>query len=313
MFIRAAVLVGLCACLLGLLDYVVTPSYPVPARNGSAVLITGASTGIGLDAAGVLAEQGFRVYAGVRSEKAKEELKRRVPGAGAVVPVILDVTLEDTVVAVARFIQEEQLPLVGLVNCAGLSRRLPLELEPMEAVKELYEVNVFGVTRVVQYFLEMLRSSKGRIINIGSVAALLPHRGSSSYSGSKAALEMISDTLRLELAPWEISVSLIEPGYVKTPLAAKSMGDNAPWRQVDPVKRQLYEDWIYNLDGSRQQAHDLAPGPEVTSAAILDALTNPKPKTRYVVANVKHFPAWTLTTLAWLLPDRIKDMIVKRF
>ena len=59
----------------------VTPSYPVPARNGSAVLITGASTGIGLDAAGVLAEQGFRVYAGVRSEKAKEELKRRVPGA----------------------------------------------------------------------------------------------------------------------------------------------------------------------------------------------------------------------------------------
>lgn len=311
MFFRAAVLVGLCACLLGLLDYVVAPNYPVP-ESGGAVLITGASTGIGLHAASVLAENGFRVYAGVRSEKAKEEVKKMVPG-GAVVPVILDVTLEDTVVTAARFIQEEQRPLVGLVNCAGLSRRLPLELEPMEAVKELYEVNVFGVTRVVQHFLEMLRCSKGRIINIGSVAALLPHRGSSSYSGSKAALEMITDTLRLELAPWEISVSIVEPGYVKTPLAAKQMGDNAPWRQVDPVKRQWYQDWIDSADRSRQQAHDLAPGPEVTSAAILDALRNPKPKTRYVVANVKHFPAWTLTTLAWLLPDRIKDLIVKKF
>lgn len=65
--------------------------------------------------------------------------------AGAVVPVILDVTLEDTVVTAARFIQEEQRPLVGLVNCAGLSRRLPLELEPMEAVKELYEVTQLRV------------------------------------------------------------------------------------------------------------------------------------------------------------------------
>eukprot|EP00435_Cladocopium_sp_Y103_P005447 s632_g1.t2 len=279
MFFRAAVLVGLCACLLGLLDYVVTPSYPVP-ESGGAVLITGASTGIGLHAAGVLAENGFRVYAGVRSEKAKEEVKKMLPG-GAVVPVILDVTLEDTVAAAARFIQEQQQPLVGLVNCAGLSRRLPLELESLEAVKELYEVNVFGVTRV---------------------AALLPHRGSSSYSGSKAALEMMTDALRLELAPWKISVSIVEPGYVKTPLAAKQTGENAP----------MYQDWIDSSDLSRQQSQDMAPGPEVTSQAILDALRNPKPKTRYVVANVKHFPAWTLTFLAWLLPDRIKDLIVKK-
>eukprot|EP00434_Breviolum_minutum_P006516 symbB.v1.2.005751.t1/scaffold307.1/size232847/16 len=124
---------------------------------------------------------------------------------------------------------------------------------------------------------------------------------------------MITDTLRLELAPWEVSVSVIEPGYVQTPLAAKQLGDNSPWRQADPTKRRLYQDWIDKSDQSREEAHQKAPGPLVTSEAIADAMTNPKPKTRYVVANVKGTPAWMLAFLGWALPDRIKDVIVKKF
>eukprot|EP00438_Fugacium_kawagutii_P001383 Skav209301 [mRNA] locus=scaffold994:141061:144673:+ [translate_table: standard] len=284
MLLRAAGAVGISACLLGALDYAATslratatPSYPVPSSGG--VLITGASTGIGLHAARGLAQRGFRVYAGVRNAKAAEEIRSQGKPGGAgevVVPVILDVTVEQTVEeafqSITQDLEREKLPLVGLVNCAGISRRLPLELEPLDVVKDLYEallwngasftdmgaVNVFGVTRVVQRFLEPLRSAKGRIINVGSaarpIAALLPHKGSSSYSGSKAALEMITDTLRLELAPWEelrgnpwvISVSIIEPGYVQTPLAAKQLGDNAPWRQADAQKRR--RGWVRVAD-----------------------------------------------------------------
>ncbi|CAK9065407.1 unnamed protein product [Durusdinium trenchii] len=281
MVIRAACLVGAGAVLMGALDYWAAPTYPV--HQSGAVLITGASTGIGLHAAKGLAEMGYRVYAGVRSQADVEKIKRENP---SLEPVIIDVTIEETVTRTVQQIKEELkiqgLKFVGLVNCAGVSRRLPLELEDMDIVKQLYEVNVFGVTRVTQAFLELLRDSQGRIVNIGSVAALLPHKGSSTYSGSKAALEMITDSLRLELAPWKISVSVVQPGYVQTALAEKQTGDNAPWRK---------------------EAHDKAPGPEVTTDAIKHAMTSTKPKTRYVVANVKGTPAWVLAFLGWLGED----------
>lgn len=271
MVIRAACLVGAGAVLMGALDYWAAPTYPV--HQSGAVLITGASTGIGLHAAKGLAEMGYRVYAGVRSQADVEKIKRENP---SLEPVIIDVTIEETVTRTVQQIKEELkiqgLKFVGLVNCAGVSRRLPLELEDMDIVKQLYEVNVFGVTRVTQAFLELLRDSQGRIVNIGSVAALLPHKGSSTYSGSKAALEMITDSLRLELAPWKISVSVVQPGYVQTALAEKQTGDNAPWRKADPEKRTLYQAWIDKSDSSRQEAHDKAPGPEVTTDAIKHAM-----------------------------------------
>ena len=185
MVLRAACWVGAGAVLMGALDHWSCPSYPVHHSGG--VLITGASTGIGLHAAKSLAEMGFRVYAGVRSQKDAEKLKSSSPSLH---PVIIDVTIEETVTTTFQEIKKDLdtagMKFVGLVNCAGISRRLPLELEDMEVVKQLYEVNVFGVTRVTQAFLELLRESQGRIINIGSIAALLPHKGSSTYSGSKA-------------------------------------------------------------------------------------------------------------------------------
>ena len=77
--------------------------------------------------------------------------------------------------------------------------------------------------------------------------------------------------------------------------------------------RTLYQSWIDKSDRSRQEAHEKAPGPEVATDAIKHAMTNPKPKTRYVVANVKGTPAWVLAFLGWFLPDRVKDVIVQRF
>lgn len=82
-------------------------------------------------------------------------------------------------------LSKAKLPLIGLVNNAGVSHRLPLELDSLTRIQKLYDVNVFGVYRVTSAFLPLIREAKGRIVNVGSVAALLPHPGSSAYSGTK--------------------------------------------------------------------------------------------------------------------------------
>ncbi|CAJ1338718.1 unnamed protein product [Effrenium voratum] len=285
-------------------------------HSSGGILITGASSGIGLDATLALAELGFRVYAGVRSEQDAAKVR----GSGGSLgprPVFIDVTREDTVEQARLRIKEELdsegLEFVALVNCAGVTRRLPIELEEIEAVRQLYEVNVFGVLRVTQAFVDLLRQSEGRIVNIGSIAALLPHKGSSSYSGSKAALDSITDSLRMELSPWNISVSMIQPGYVRTPFAEKQLeATSEAWRRADPATRAKYQDTMSGWAAGRM-AHELADGPDLVTQAILDALMNPHPKTRYQVTNVQGYPTWVLALLGWFFPDRVKDSIVAGF
>lgn len=113
--------------------------------------------------------------------------------------------------AAVKTLSQSKLPLIALVNNAGISTRSPLEATPIDDVKKIYNTNVFGVHMVTQAFLPMLRASKGRIVNIGSVAGLVATAGSSVYSGSKFALEAITDALRRELSDHQISVSIVEP------------------------------------------------------------------------------------------------------
>ena len=145
------------------------------------------------------------------------------------------------------------------------------------------------------------------------MAALLAHKGSSVYSGTKAALEIMTDVMRLELMPWDVSVSIVEPAYVKTSIASKQIGANAAWRHADKAKLPLYQDWLDTQEAKRATSDRMAATTEVTNDAIVHALTAEYPKTRYVVANVKGIPAWILTRISWLLPDRIKDLAAVRF
>jgi NAD(P)-dependent dehydrogenase (short-subunit alcohol dehydrogenase family) len=184
-------------------------AYPV--HSSGAILVTGASSGIGRDAALALDALGFTVYAGVRRDADARSLTAE---RTSLRPILLDVAIEAQCTAAAEKIASELgegLQFVGLVNNAGVSRRLPLELEDMAEVRKLYDVNVFGLMAMTQAFTSLLRRSSGRIVNIGSVAGILPHKGSVAYGGSKAALEVMTDVMRLELAPWDISVSLLEP------------------------------------------------------------------------------------------------------
>jgi NAD(P)-dependent dehydrogenase (short-subunit alcohol dehydrogenase family) len=150
-------------------------TFPTPAAEpGSHVFITGASTGIGKHAALRLAAEGFTVFAGVRKASDGDALLLENP---TLLPIIIDVANEQSVLAALAHVEKTlarspHAQLVGLVNNAGITNELPLELQPIDRMRGVFEVNVFGLVRCTQTFLPLLRASKGRVVNIGSVAGL---------------------------------------------------------------------------------------------------------------------------------------------
>ena len=194
--------------------------------NGG-VVVTGASTGIGAAIARHLAERGFRVFGTVR--RAEDEVALARDG---VTPVRMDVTDTASIMR-ARGEVERALgitPLIALVNNAGIPAAGPLELFPLDELRRVLEVNLIGVVAVTQAFLPLLKVSRGRIVNISSVAGrgALPFLG--PYAASKFGLEAISDSLRRELSPFGVRVIVIEPGSFKT----------AIWRKVEAMDLRRY-------------------------------------------------------------------------
>ena len=180
------------------------------------VVITGASTGIGRACTLYLDELGWRVFAGVR--KAVDGDALRDLASDRLVPLILDVADEAGVARaadeVAAVVGDDGLH--GLVNNAGIAVGGPLEFVPLEDVRRQFEVNVFGLLRTTQAMLSMIRAARGRVVNVssqgGKVAA--PYFG--PYCASKFAVEAMSDSLRRELKPWGLHVSVVEPGAIDT-------------------------------------------------------------------------------------------------
>jgi len=197
------------------------------------VLVTGASSGIGRAAALSLARAGYRVFAGVRRKEDGDSLARAA--SGAVTPLFIDVTRPERVAEAADTLARElgEAGLFGLVNNAGVIVAAPLEFVPLEEVREQFEVNVTGTLAVTQAMLPLLRRSGGRIVNIGSVSGSFSTPFTGPYNASKFALRAMSDALRLELAPWGIDVSIIEPGTVHTPMWQRSLG------RIQALERRL--------------------------------------------------------------------------
>ena len=140
-------------------------------------------------------------------------------------PIWLDVTNFEEVAAAARQVGEavQDSRLAGIVNNAGIAVAGPVEFVPLEQWRTQLEINVLGVVSMVQAFTPLLRESRGRIVTVGSLGGRLAQPMAAPYCASKHALEAISDALRLELRPWGISVSLIQPGAVKTPIWDKGL------------------------------------------------------------------------------------------
>jgi NAD(P)-dependent dehydrogenase (short-subunit alcohol dehydrogenase family) len=277
--------------------------------DGTAVVVTGASTGIGRATALHLDSLGLRVFAGVRRDEDGESLRR--DSSTRLTPIRLDVTDSGQVAEVTRVVRDavRDSRLAGIVNNAGIAVAGPVEFVPLEKWREQLEVNVLGVVSMVQSFTPLLRESRGRIVTIGSLGGRLAQPMVGPYCTSKHALEAISDVLRLELRPWDISVSLIQPGAVKTPIWDKGLRAGAELlRNAPPEVLTLYGAAVDIA--TRMSAHENETGvdPIEVARAVEHALLSPRPRTRYPVGR----QAKLLIPLSRLLPDRLKDELLLR-
>lgn len=271
------------------------------------VVVTGASTGIGAACALDCAGRGMTVFAGVRDPRAGEALATK--GGPSLIPITLDVTDEPSI---ARSVEAVQLVLGekglgGLVNNAGIVVGSPLEIIPLSHLRKQLEVNVIGQIAVTQAFLPLLRRGRGRIVNMGSIAGrgTIPLLG--PYSASKYALEALTDALRMELQPWGIQVSIIEPGAITTPIWEKSAKEAEGLEaSVSAEAKALYGEAVIRIREAIAQAAQRAIAPDAVVRAVHHALTASRPRTRYLVGSDAKLRAWMVK---WL-PDRIHDMLL---
>lgn len=269
-----------------------------------AVLVTGTSSGIGKSIALHLDKLGYKVYAGVRKESDGEKLKKL--SSPNLRPVIIDVTIVDTIVLTKQLIEKELKndSSFALVNNAGLVKAGPIEFQPLEEFKQQIDVNLFGVYSVIQQFIPLLRMHKGHIINISSISGKrsLPFLG--TYGATKFALEAISDALRLELKPWNIKVSNVLPGDVQTPIWGKASVDVENMIQKrSPHEINRYKPVVDMMKEIISKPFGIHPDNVAFEVAKL--LRSKNPKARVLIGK-------NTNTFAFMekLPTRLRDWII---
>jgi NAD(P)-dependent dehydrogenase (short-subunit alcohol dehydrogenase family) len=275
-----------------------------------ALVITGASTGIGRACALHLDRSGHRVFAGVRKDADGESL--RSDATSRLTPIIVDVTDHESIAAAAKVVGDEvgSSGLQGLVNNAGIAVSGPLEYLPLDDLRRQLEVNVVGQIAVTQAFLPLIRTGHGRIVNMGSVSGRSPSAPLiGPYAASKMALEALTDSLRLELARWDIPVSIVEPGSIATPIWDKSGPD------FDQLMDRMPEEGRARYGKTIEIGRKIAAAqnrrgipPEKVAKAVEHALTSSRPRTRYLVGA----DAQVRARVESLLPDKLRDKIVAR-
>ncbi len=274
-----------------------------------AVVITGASTGIGEACALRLDRAGFRVFAGVRKQSDAEALGAKT--SLRLTPLLIDVTdqamIDQAGAAVAEAVGEAG--LAGLVNNAGIAVAGPMEFVLLEELRRQLEVNVIGQVAVTQAFLPLLRKGRGRVAFIGSVSGRLFTPFVGPYSASKFAIEAIADALRIELRPWGINVAVIEPGSIATPIWEKSQAAADEWeRQMPAAGHALYDGAIAAVRAFADITARRGIPPDAVAKSVEHALTSKRPKTRYLVG----LDARIQALLADIVPDRVRDGLLAR-
>ncbi len=254
--------------------------------NKGAVVITGTSTGIGRAIALKLTEQGYRVFAGVRTEKDAESLKQ--DASGNLTPIIMDVTKAEEIKSASEFVSlavgDEG--LFALINNAYAGVDGPLECIPIDDIRRNFEINVIGQIAVTQAFLPMLRTAKGRIINMSAICGrfAIPYR--SLLSTSKIAIEAITDSLRMELRSSGIEVlSILPEGIITLEQAGKVEADGKKLlASMSPEMKTIYgKNFQVCVEESVQGNRITGLPPEKVTAAILKALNARKPRRQYFV------------------------------
>ena len=268
------------------------------------VLVTGTSTGIGEATALRLARGGWRVLAGVRTIADAERL--RAAAGDRLEPVTIDITEPATIAAAADGLGGE--PLHGLVNNAGTAFAMPLEFIPLDELRRQLEVNLVGQVAVTQALLPNLRSARGRVVNVGSIAgrSSLPFLG--AYAASKHALEAVTDALRVELQPFGITVTVVEPGTISTAIWQKS-GERFQHiaAEMPAELSELYGERLAAFREAAAAAGRRAEPADDVAIVVERALTTKRPKARYLVGRDARRRA-----LVERLPTRLRDSVYRR-
>ncbi len=244
-----------------------------------AVLVTGASSGIGRKIAELLAKQGHFVYAGAR----KPEDLAALNAIKNVQAVKLDVTSATDIAAAVETIRKAGRGLYGVVNNAGVAMVAPLiEVEEKE-LAFLFDVNVYGPYRITKAFAPMLIASKGRVTTISSISGILSGPLFGPYSMSKHAIEAYGDALAVEMARFGVKVSLIEPGNYRS-----DIGRNTVSQIEGAIARNPNSPYLAEMQRmvTAMSAYETGVEPDLVAEAAAHALFDPEPKMRYLVVPV---------------------------
>lgn len=275
-----------------------------------AMLITGASTGIGAACALHFARAGWLVYAGVRRDEDAARLREEA-ATDRLRPLRLDVTCSTDIAAAVEHIAAERGPqgLQALVNNAGIAVAGPLEFLPLDALRQQLEVNVVGLLAVTQTVLPLLRRGQGRVVNISSISGKIAYPMMGPYAASKFAVEALTDALRRELAPWGLAVVSVLPGGVRTPIWEKSLqAGEALLASLPPQAQAWYGPRIEAIKAHARRMARAGIPVEAVVQAVEHACTARRPRTRYIVGRGPKL----IALLTCLLPDPWLDAFIAR-
>ncbi len=274
------------------------------------IVVTGVSSGIGYGAAKEFIKHSYHVFGSVRKEEDARIIKAEL--GTSFTPLLLDVTDHEAVLGAASQVEETVggAGLAGLINNAGTALAGPLMHQPLDEIRQQFEVNVLGLISVTQAFLPLLGAKKpqthkpGRIVNISSVSGKVAEPFLGAYAGTKHALEGISDSLRRELLTYGIDIIVIRPGAVKTAIWEKGAAPVVSGRYAQT-------DYAGPLDRLQRYAEKLVSNgysPETFGKFVRKVFEAERPKTRYAIVPGR-FMDWTVPTF---LPDRWLDRLIGR-
>lgn len=278
-------------------------------QSRGTVLVTGGTEGLGRAAAILLAERGYRVFAGGRNAERRASLDqlardRKIP----LETLELDVCDDSSVDQAVSEIEKRSGPVEILLNNAGIAIAAVIEEITLTDLRKQYETNIFGVIRTTQRVLpEMRGQRRGRIINMSSIAGKVAIPILGAYGSSKHALEAISDALRLELYPFGVYVVLIEPGIIPTNMSRTA--EELSSEYVKRAERSPYSGLYRAFRDSWTKSTKAAPDtPEDCAYVILRAIEETPPRARYLVTREAKMSAF----LRRILPDSVFDNGIKK-
>lgn len=278
-------------------------------QSRSTVLVTGGTDGLGRAAAILLAERGYRVFAGGRNAERRANLDQLARDQKILLETLeLDVCDDASVDRAVSEIEKRSEPVEILLNNAGIAIAAVMEEISLADLRKQYETNIFGVVRTTQRVLpHMRRQRKGRIINMSSIAGKVAIPILGAYGSSKHALEGISDALRLELYPFGVHVILIEPGIIPTNMSrtAEELSSAYVARAPQSPYASLYQAFRNSWTKSTKAAPDT---PEDCAQVILRAIEETAPRARYLVTREAKMSAF----MRRILSDSVFDNGIKK-